>query len=349
MKKNNAILAQQTATGKRDFVAEWEADMEQMRKAIAEVENKSTFDQLKADFCNAYAVDPTSEHCADTATRLASVFAKSVVKKLIDPRRADAHAEQVSDSGCNPVMIALRGDILTAEHDLTAERTRMNNERFLEIDADGNYKQTAKATEQMIVSLLGDGYDLVQEAVCALYEQAAEHSGAPTEDGKTWLDVPYTVRRLSKRVYIQLEDSAAYADIETTAATEVFRAVRRIVQTSKAVTADPKSKYVYIDNNDSETLDTIYYRCGKYADIGGYDINGNYTANIETAKDYETMLRELDLTKRQKQIVGLRMQGYGAKAIGAYLGINPQNVKVILKRLQASCIVRGYFQNPEND
>lgn len=198
---------------------------------------------------------------------------------------------------------------------------------------------------------MSDGIDLVQEAAAALLEQAAKHA-----NGTEWLDRPYTFRDLDKRVYIRLDDSAAYKDVETTPIQEVYREVRRAVQDSRAVQTDPRNGYTYIEdyaeNGEGDGLEVIYRRLQKWSDIGGYAQNGQagnsmagsppgigrdgdlYTADIETARNYGALVESLELTKRQEQILSLRMQGKGYKAIATYYGISDKAVKKTVTQIQ---------------
>ena len=98
----------------------------------------------------------------------------------------------------------------------------------------------------------------------------------------------------------------------------------------------------------------------KYADLGGYAVNGDpaaplpgspagmggygehYTADRETVIDYEKALAALHLTDRQLTIVRLRMQGKGYKQIATYLGIAPGAVQNTMLRLREKCVTIGF-------
>lgn len=261
-------------------------------------DTRTTFDTVKRTFETAYAsgADYTAE-----LYDLATAVAYSVINKCIDPqRKTAAMRETVSDSGYNPAMIELRNGIgkdrralaNTAYCAAVATRQAYNadGDKVTEI-AD---KTAADALTKLTAETLTDGIDLVHTAAVALLEQAADHATAPA-----WLDSVYTVRRLSKKVYIQHTDSAAYRDIETTPIQEVYRAVRKAVQDSRATATDPRNGYSYIEELTPDGLDAIYYRLHKYADIGGYDSNGQYTTDRQSVIDYETIIEKLSLTDRQ--------------------------------------------------
>lgn len=159
-----------------------------------------------------------------------------------------------------------------------------------------------------------------------------------------WLDTPYTTRRLSRRVYIRTEDSRAYRDETTTPIQEVYRAVRQAVQDSRATQTDPRNGYTYIEDSENG-LETIYYRLHKYADLGGYNCDGNYTADRQTVEDYETTVARLDLTDRQAQVLRLRMQGKGYKAIATYLGVTQRAIAKTVEQVQKKALALGLTPN----
>ena len=313
-------------------------------KAKTQSTNQSTFERLKRDFETAHA---NGKDYATPLYDLATAVAYSVINKCIDPqRKAAAERETVSNSGYNPAMIELKRGIgkdrrtlanteYTTEH---ATRTTYNadGDRVTEIaDRDAN-----SALAKLVNETLTDGIDLVQTAACALLEQAAEHATAPE-----WLDSVYTVRRLSRRVYIKTEDSAAYREDNTTPIQEVYRAVRKAVQDSRATATDPRNGYSYIEELTADGLDTIYYRLHKYADLGGYNSDGQYTTDRQSVIDYETIIERLNLTDRQAQIVRLRMQGKGYKQIATYLGIKSGAVQTTMMRLRNKCAALGFCPN----
>ena len=267
-----------------------------------------------------------------------------MVNKCIDPQRKTAgDLDKISDNGQNPAMIALKRGIASDRRTLDNTASAANAATHSTLNKDGDPvtvtadKDAKKALDEIMGETLSDGMDLVQTAACALLEQAADHA-----DGPGWLDKPYTVRRLSRKVYIKETDSAAYRDDTTTPAQEVFRAVRRAIQQSRAVQTDPRNGYTYIEDVTPDGIDSILYRMDKYADIGGTDCNGLYTADKETLSRYTEVVKLLSLTDRQAQIVRLRMQGYGTKAIAAYLGVQKGTIDKQLSRLREKCEKFGF-------
>lgn len=298
-----------------------------------ETTKRKDFETVKRDFETALA---SGKDYAAELLELSTAVAYSVVNKCIDPqRKTAADREEVSDNGQNPAMLQLKRGIAADRRTLDNTQTAADHATKTAYNADGDAvtvtadKDAEKALAALIGETLSDGIDLVQEAAAALLEQAADHA-----TGEKWLDAPYTVRRLSRRVYVRLDDSAAYRDETTTPIQEVYKAVRRAVQNSRAVQTDPRNGYLYLDELTADGLETIYRRLGKYADLGGEDCNGNYTADRQTVADYAELVERLQLTDRQAVIIRLRMQGKGNKAIATYLGVTYQAVQNTLAKIQ---------------
>lgn len=304
-------------------------------------EEHRDFDTRKADYCNALV------NGADTSApllALANAFAVSVLNKVNDPQRKTATArDEVSNNGLSPALVSMKRDLYHDRELLARTEHAVNAATAICYTPDGDAttevvdKVENRAAAVFCRQTLSDGYDLLQTAAAAILEQTAEHADGTPD----WIDRPYTVRRLSKRVYIRDSDSAAYRDEETTPAREIFRAVRAAVANSRAVQTDPRNGYTYIEELTADGLDTIYFRLQKYADLGGYDCNGQYTADRQTARDYDELLTALNLTARQAQIVRLRMQGKGNKAIATYLGVSYQAVQNTLAKIQKKAAAIG--------
>lgn len=322
--------------------------------------NAAPFAALVRAFETGYTTDPTN---AAPLYDLAAAVAFATLRKVIDPqRKAAADRETVSNSGVNPALVALRRGI---NHDLNLlDATAANAAAAFAIKFNQNGDCTTEIADKgaytALVSLIGetlsDGMDLVQAAAVALLEQAADHA----DPAAGWMEKPYTVRRLSKKVYTRLSDSAAYKEEETTPIQEIYKAVRREIANSRAIQTDPRNGYTYLEEETADGVETIYRRLMKYADLGGYAVNGDpaaalpgapagiggygdhYTADRETVMDYEKALAALSLTDRQLTIVRLRMQGKGYKQIATYLGLEEGNVKRVMRRLRDKCAAIGF-------
>lgn len=303
-------------------------------------EKIKNFETLKRNYEKTLASGQESGELMELATAVAY----SVLNKCIDPQRGRTNRETVCDKGCNPSLVKLKQGI-AADIDLIAKmQYAAENATKTEYNTDGEQvttiidKDAYNALSKLASENFSDGIDLVNTAALAILEQAAKHAS-----GEKWLDTPYTVHRLAKKVYIKTPESAAYRDETTTPIQEIYRAVRREIMNSRAVQTDPRNGYTYIEDYTQDGLDEIYIRMGKYVDIGGYDSNGNYTATIESVHTYESILEKLNLTTKQATILQLRMQGNGYKAIATYLGITPAAVKNTVIRMRKQCEKIGFM------
>ena len=310
--------------------------------------SRKTFEQAKRNFEAAFR---SGGDYAAELLELSHAIAAAVLKKVIDPqRKTAAQRDTVSNSGYNPALVDLRRDLFRDMHQLATLRDCADRESRTTYNAEGDAvtevvdKDAAAAVEKLIADCLGDGIDLVQEAAAALLEQAADHATAGD-----WLDTPYTTRRLDKRVYLQAPESAAVREEETTPAQEVYRAIRRLIQNSRAVQTDPRNKYCYVSldhllEGDENALDHLYLRLGKCADLGGYvsTIDGGrdystYTADFQTAADMSELIERLNLSRRESDVLSLLLRGAGQRAAASYLGITDGAVSVIVSRIRNKC------------
>lgn len=302
------------------------------------VNTASPFDLAKRAFESAYASG------ADYSTELenlATAIARSVLNKVIDPQRKTAvEKSTVSNSGVNRTLDELKRGMYFDGENLKNIRHWSNMDSVASYDSNGDMhldhdKDADNGLNALIDYTITDGYDLIQTAVMALLEMAADHAAS----GGAWLDEPFTVSRLSKRVYIRETDSRAYKDVETTPIQECYRAVRRAVASSRAVQTDPRSAYTYIsiDAYEPEQLEQIFVRAGKWEDIGSVDCHGLYTGDIETYRAnrrVDELVEKMNLTARELQILKLRMHGASLHAVAEYLNTSYGSICRTVKRMR---------------
>ena len=273
---------------------------------------------------------------------LATACVFSVLKKLYN----------VSTS---PKIASLRSTTARDLHELENLRNCNNSAYQTRFDKDGNTtteiidKSAHNAVCELIEKSLGEGIDLIQESIVAILEETnkAKERGIQAN----FLEVPYTIRRLKRKVYIQFEDSAkGWEEVQTTAIQEIYKHIRRVIENSRTIQTNSANGYTYIEdfatNEETDAETVIYRRFGKYADIGGFvtDFNGKqteYTADIQTAKDIDEIITSLNLTARQTKVLQLRLSGYGYKAIATYLGIKPDKVQRTVKAIQDKATIYG--------
>lgn len=328
-----------------------------MKANTTNTKSKATADERQATFSallERYATlantttttvqDPRKEY-SDALTDLATAIAYSVLKKCIN-------------TGYNETLVEVRHELTRDRQTLTNTTHCNNNASRLTFNEDGDLvhetidNDCKKALTALVAQSFGDGLDLVHTAIVAILEETAKQtaSGEAVD-----LERPYTVRRLNKKVWIKSADSVnGWETVETTPIREVYKAVRRAIDTSRAAATDPRNGYSYLEEltTDPESGEetTIYRRLTKYADLGGYatDYNGActlYSVDSATVADSETLVSALNLTKRQAQALKLRESGYGYKAIATYLGIRPDSVRDIFKAIQKKAKSCGAF-NP---
>lgn len=266
-------------------------------------------------------------------TDLATSVAYAVLKKCIDVSQ-------------NKALIQVRQSIARDTHAL--QRIAYANDTAYETtyNTDGDTIQRVKdknskqALDKLCAECFGDGLDLVHDAILAILDETAK----ALDISANFMETPYTVRRLKRKVWIKTADSVSgWETVETTPIQEVYKAVRRSVDNSRAMQVDPRNGYSYIEDyatdSESGSEERIYNRLPKYADLGGYetDFNGActfYTVDPETVINIEELVKDMNLSARQAKVLQLRQCGYGHRAIGTYMGIAHPNVVRVCSQIQ---------------
>lgn len=306
---------------------------------------QATFSALLETYASEHEKGTNTTTYTQALENLATAVAYSVLKKCID-------------TSYNETLVSIR-------HELTRDKKNIENTIYcsehatkLAYNVNGDLTQVVidndckKALTTLASATYGDGLDLVNDAIVAILEETEKQL---VRGEKIDLEKVYTVRRLNKKVWIKSEDSVkGWETVETTPIREIYKAVRRSINSSRALATDPRNGYSYIEDlsKDSETgeTSTIYRRLTKYANLGGYATDYNnactfYTVDNETVKDTDELLTALNLTKRQAQVLNLRQSGYGKKAIATYLGINPKSVYETMQAIQKKALASGCFNS----
>lgn len=307
-------------------------------------ERQATFSALLERYASE-SKDTTTDAYTTALTDLATAVAYSVLKKCID-------------TGYNETLVEVRHELTRDKQTLTNIAHCSEYSTRLTYNEDGDMTQVTvdtdcrKALTDLARQSLGDGLDLVHEAVLAIMQETARQtaSGEPVD-----LERPYEVRRMKRKVYIKMEDTVnGWETVETTPIREIYKAVRRAINLSRAASTDPRNGYSYIEDiaTDTETgaSETVYRRLPKYADLGGYacDFNGActlYSVDAETVKDVDTLVASMNLTKKQAQVLTLRQSGYGYKAIATYLGVTQRAVAKTVEAIQKKAVAIGLTPN----
>ena len=292
----------------------------------------------------AYNADPAN---AAALYDMSTAIAYAVLKKVIS-------------TTANPVLNTIRRELTRDRADLAALQYSNDNATRIAFNSDGD--MTIEVVDPALVTAaakkaalpLGDGLDLVHEAVvCILEETAAqlEHDPALPVD----MERPYTKRALRKRVYIKDASAASnWEDVTTTPIQEAYKAVRRAIDASRAAQVDPRNGYTYLEDlatdEESNATETIYRRMDKYADLGGnvHDYNGKETAAttasaaaVADLKNADAVVASLELTDRQAVVLKYRRQGFGKKAIATRLNVSPTAVLKTITQIQAKAAAHG--------
>ena len=272
---------------------------------------------------------------------LATACTFSVLKKLFD-------------ISANPTIKSLRLGLARDLNHLSNLENASNNSSKLEFNENGMLlsvitdKSLHTAFNEIISENLSDGIDLVQVASLVILDetQKAFANGRI----KHFMEAPYQVRRLKKKVYIQdINSLGGYETTNTTPIQEIFKAIRREITNSQAVKS-ASNKFVYLNellvDTETDTTETVYRRLPKYSGLATEttDINGkvtSITADETSTRELDELIANLNLTDKQATILQLRLNGYGYKAIATYLGISKTSVTSQLLNIRKKATENG--------
>ncbi len=302
---------------------------------------KETIKTTFADAVKSYNADPAN---VDALTTVATAVTYAVLKKVIN-------------TTSNPTLQTIRKELTRDRADLDRLAYATDNATRLAFNESGDLvvevvdQRLVDASAKLAGLTLGDGLDLVHDAVCAILEQTAAQMerdpGMPTD-----LERPYETRRLKRKVYIKSTESAgAWETVETSPIQEVYKTVRRSIDASRAAQTDPRNGYTYLEDLaiDSESGEqaTVYRRLPKYADLGGRvcDFNGAETIPTTAAavdvEETDRIVAALKLTDRQATILAYRQKGYGYKAIATAMGVSDSAIKGQLAEIRRKWSAAG--------
>lgn len=291
---------------------------------------------------------------------LATACTYSVLKKLANVGGAVTESTKATTDTAKTIR-ELRRTLTADLNTLDRLKYATDNATEYRYNADGDtervildrnlYEDSKKLASQ---SLSGEGLDLVNTAIMVILAETEKVADLDTN----FMEAPYTVRRLKKKVYIQNVDSlGGYETVNTTPIQEVYKAIRREISANRSMQI-ANNKYTYIadtlTDTETDTTETVYRRLPKYsglayesekADIYGYRQTITTptapTADIETATQIDTLIEKMNLTTKQAQILKYRLSGYGYKAIATFMGIRADNVSSQVKEMRRKAIAKG--------
>lgn len=291
-------------------------------------------------------------------TDLATACTFSVLKKLCNVGGVVTETTKTPTDTTKTIR-TLRKDLARDLHDLDRLTYSVNTATALTHTPNGDIissvidKDLDTAVTTLLKLSLGDSIDLVNTAVVAILTETAK-----ADTSIDFMEQPYTVKRLKRKVYIKEVDTVdGYETTTTTAIQEVYKAIRRDIEKSRSIQT-ANNKYTYLEtiatDTDSDTTETIYRRLPKYSGLayemvdyrptptnpqGGRVIG--ITADSETVDTTDRLIEKMNLTAKQAKILSLRLSGYGYKAIATYLGVSHNAVINTLKKVQTKATAIG--------
>lgn len=308
--------------------------------------NKATFSDVLRNFENAYI----NGNYANELQTLATACTFSVLKKLY---RVSAQK----------TISKMRNSIAKDLNNIERITFSNNNATEYRTNDDGNKELFVldSLLNDTVINLLhetlSDGFDLIHDAVVAILEEVNKAVERGDVLAVGFMEKPYSVRRLKKRVYIKTKDSVnGWESVDTTPIQEVYKYIRHQIQKSRAVQI-ANNKYVYLEDIATDTesgeIATIFQRLPKYSclacevlDISelphGQSIKTTaITTDRQTVDDMEKLISKLNLTTRQAVILKYRLCGYGYQAIATSLGITKNSVYDGVKWIQKKAVAIG--------
>ena len=293
-----------------------------------------------------------TENAYTTAlTDLATACAFSVLKKLCNVGGVLTETSKSTTDTAKTIR-QLRQSLAKDLHDLDRIQYASNNATALEYNADGDLitvikdKDLHNALTTLCGECFGDGLDLMHTAITTIVPETEK----ATDTSGNFMETPYNVRRLKKKVYIQSVDSlGGYETVTTTAIQEVYKAIRREVESNRTMQV-ASNKYTYLESiatdTETDTETTVFRRLPKYSGLAyeTFDTNGkvtSITADTETVDTTDRIIEMMNLTTKQAKVLQLRQSGYGYKAIATYLGVTQRAVAKTVQAIQTKALAIG--------
>jgi hypothetical protein len=282
---------------------------------------------------------------------LATACTFSVLKKLCNV--GGTVTEQTkSTTDTAKTIRQLRQSLAKDLHDLNRLAYASANATAQEYNADGDLitvikdKDLHKALTDLCAECFGDGLDLMHTAVATILTETAK----ATDLTANFMEIPYNVRRLKRKVYIQSVDSlGGYETVQTTAIQEVYKAIRREIESNRTMQV-ASNKYTYLESiatdTESDTETEVFRRLTRYSGLAyeQTDISGKVTAitaDSETVRTTDELIAQMNLTTKQAKVLQLRQSGYGYKAIATYLGVTQRAVAKTVQAIQTKALAIG--------
>lgn len=312
-----------------------------------------------------------SRHYGKAFEDLSGIIANSTIKTVIDPQRNNpnlsndekAYSHNVKTGSYNKEGFFVASEdnsktfgLLSSNSGFSSALTPLKNQLYFDTIGLEIIRDNPNAPQ--IQETLSEGMDIKQEASLFLCEVIKRYS----EQGfiLNWLD--QDIDSLQETAVDsdseQEEQEEQEGEQETKKAVTpirlAYRGTRKHIDHSRAVQTSQgaRQKYCYIEDvinhtsNDSESrldvVDKVYFRCGKYTDLGSMDSNGNYTVDQESVDECEKILDLLDLTPTQEQILNSRLEGDSFRTIGKNRGVTFGAIYNTMQKVQKKAEKLGF-------
>lgn len=229
-------------------------------------------------------------------------------------------------------------DTLNYWNNSDMERLYINKNDDITLDNDVDMQMYEDMLDEHFYDMVMTDYsDFKQQSTMLILEYLAETNGN--------LNKLIEWKKVDKHVVYDIDYIPEYKIENIPATVAITRKMRKYVETWRSARYDETSKYSYVSldeiaDNMSDNED-IYFRTGKYADMGGYmtDSNGEtwHTADGETVAEFERIKGELleILSDSQVRILNYRLKGYSIRHIADLMNTKQQPIQNQLKRIQA--------------
>lgn len=201
---------------------------------------------------------------------------------------------------------------------------------------DENSETQADAVKASMNECIDDGYEVLQEARLAII---AETKHSIETFGTIDLKKEYTVKEINHRAYARKEDFCkAIKERDTTGVKNMYLSVSRSITDGRATNAQSKPEVlVPFGLTDTETGDDIgevflrrKLNTATRAEGAAETLIPDNETDTETVFD---IMDRANLSKQQRKIIEMRLQGYGRKAIATAMHVKLGSVNVQLKRI----------------
>lgn len=287
---------------------------------------------------------------------LATFIVLAELKNAIDPNRYrttnKAGKSITKPNGTFPLLLYdLKNTVMEQLHRLTEvyndgktidDYMTLNKKGDLVVDTAQLNKDMNKLYYSLYHGASNDAADLIQSTVLYLLEEL-EYMRANNIDS---FETVRTERVPNKKIYIKVEDSANYwKDIDICGIQLIYKKLRSEINGQRAVkeAINNNSCYYryeyYNDNLDSQDNKDkeVYIKVPKYSTLISANAYGLNTVSQCDHERLEELIDKLNLSNTQKAILDIKLnhetEHLGYKAIATKLGIRPDTVRTLLKRM----------------